>query len=108
MTIAAIRLRGSRKMSKKNIDTLKMLSLDSVNTLSIIESTPSNIGMVKKVGSFITWGEASEDTKKMMAGKKFIGLKPRKGGLRSIKETYPVGSLGYRGDKINDLIKEMI
>lgn len=107
-TIAAIRLRGSIKMSKKIIDTLKMLNLDKVNTLSIIENTPSNVGMVKKVGSFITWGEASEDTKKMMSGKKFIRLMPKKGGLKSLKKKYPTGSLGYRGDKINELAKEMI
>lgn len=106
--IAAIRLRGSIKMGREMRDTLRMLNLDRVNTLSIVEDTPSRIGMVKKAESFITWGEASEDTKKLMAGKKFIRLRPRKGGIKPVKKKYPQGSLGYRGEKINDLIREMI
>ncbi|MBI2579950.1 MAG: uL30 family ribosomal protein, partial [Candidatus Aenigmarchaeota archaeon] len=46
--IAAIRLRGSIKMGREMRDTLRMLNLDRVNTLSIVEDTPSRIGMVKK------------------------------------------------------------
>ncbi|MDI6721761.1 MAG: uL30 family ribosomal protein, partial [Candidatus Aenigmarchaeota archaeon] len=62
--IAAIRLRGSMKVRKDIKDTLRMLNLDRVNTLSIIEITPSNIGMIKKAESFVAWGEISEDLRK--------------------------------------------
>jgi large subunit ribosomal protein L30 len=35
-------------------------------------------------------------------------LTPPKKGHKSIKEHYPKGSLGYWGDKINDLLKRMV
>jgi large subunit ribosomal protein L30 len=33
---------------------------------------------------------------------------PSKGFRKSIRKSYPKGELGYRGDKINDLLKKMI
>lgn len=35
-------------------------------------------------------------------------LTPASGGFREIKQHYPRGELGYRGDKINELIERMI
>ncbi|MEM5871539.1 MAG: 50S ribosomal protein L30 [Candidatus Aenigmatarchaeota archaeon] len=35
-------------------------------------------------------------------------LKPPKKGYKSIKKPYPKGALGYRGDKINELIERMM
>ena len=35
-------------------------------------------------------------------------LSPPSKGLKSIKEHYPKGDLGYRGEKINELIERMI
>lgn len=40
--------------------------------------------------------------------KPFFRLHPPRGGLKSIKKHFPKGDLGYRGDKINDLIKRML
>lgn len=48
------------------------------------------------------------------AGIKGSGLKgafrlsPPKGGLRSIREHYPKGDLGYRGSKIDELLVRMV
>lgn len=35
-------------------------------------------------------------------------LKPPSGGHKPIRKLYPRGALGYRGDKINELLKRMI
>lgn len=35
-------------------------------------------------------------------------LRPPKRGYKSIKEHWPKGDLGYRGEKINELLKRMI
>ncbi len=40
--------------------------------------------------------------------KPVIRLSPPKKGYRPIKAAFPKGALGYRGEKINDLIERMI
>jgi large subunit ribosomal protein L30 len=35
-------------------------------------------------------------------------LKPPRKGYKSIKKSYPKGALGYRGEKINELLERMI
>ena len=50
----------------------------------------------------------SAETEKKLDGKKIIRLKPLKGGMVSIKQKYPRGDLGYRGDKINELVEKML
>jgi len=84
------------------------------------------MGMIKKAENYITWGEIDDDTLAMLKekreeitmnkqGKKiaksFFRLNPpRKGfGRKGIKMPFNSGgALGYRGDKINDLIRRMI
>jgi len=108
--IGVIRLRGSIKIEKEINDTLRMLHLKRVNTLALLEDNAITRGMIRKVENFVTWGELSDELLKELelGSKKFIGLKPAKGGLRSIKTRYPKGDLGYRGTAINDLIKKMM
>src|SRR3989344_1405926 len=102
--IAAIRLRGSIKVGKALLDTMRILKLDRVNTLSIVDDSPSVKGMIKKIDNYITWGEISEDVMKKLGGKKGVRLHPPRGGMKSIKKKYPKGDLGYRGAGINELI----
>jgi large subunit ribosomal protein L30 len=104
--IAAIRLRGSMKVRKDIKDTLEIMGLKKSHTLVILPEKKETIGMVKKVENFIAWGELSEDLK--LDTKKPMHLKAPKGGLKSIKEKYPEGDLGYRGAAINELIKRMM
>jgi large subunit ribosomal protein L30 len=83
------------------------------------------MGMVKKVDDLITWGEVNDSTIKELKEKrgektknkgkeelkKFFRLSPPKGGFerKGIKVPFKIGgALGYRGDKINDLIKRML
>ena len=37
-----------------------------------------------------------------------LRLSPSSKGLKAIRLTFPKGDSGYRGDKINDLLKKMI
>jgi large subunit ribosomal protein L30 len=109
--IAVVRLRGSIKTSKEIKDTLKMLQLNRVNTMILIEKNESMVGMIKKVDNFVAWGEISDELLGELKNKftnKKIRLKPPKGGLKSIKKRFPKGNLGYNGEKINDLIKRMM
>ncbi len=95
-------------------DTLKMFHLNRKNNCAILEDKKEIMGMVKKIKDLITWGEVSEEILKELEKKKkgkTIGLHPpRKGyGRKGIKIPFKVGGgLGYRGDKINDLIKRML
>ncbi|MCX6816033.1 MAG: uL30 family ribosomal protein [Candidatus Aenigmarchaeota archaeon] len=108
--LAIIRLRGKIKTRKDIDDTLNILHLKKVNALSIVDDNKVMRGMINKVNNFVTWGEVEESLIKETdkGGKKYFGLKPARGGLKSIKRQYPVGDLGYRGKEINTLIKRML
>jgi len=82
-------------------DTLKLL----------IEKRGRKLGNVR-----LTKEEADDIFKKLKESKKFPnGIKPvfrltppSKGFKHSIKQHYPKGELGYRGNEINELLKRMI
>ncbi len=132
--LAVIRVRGRIGVRREFNETLDRLHLGSVNNLSILAGTKSNIGMVNKVSDFITYGEISRDTlEKVLAkkgsaapkddadavsgGKKSakevislpIRLRPPRHGYEGIKHNFAHGgALGYRGEKINRLIERMV
>ncbi|MBT3408112.1 50S ribosomal protein L30 [Candidatus Woesearchaeota archaeon] len=124
MKIALIRIRGQTGIRKDIKDTLTMLNLHKNNYCSIIELSDSNKNMVKKVENFITWGEIDTETEKLLSekklekdgrdpskNKKYFRLNPPVGGFerKGIKKHFTIGgALGYRNNKINDLIKKMI
>ncbi|MBU5689928.1 MAG: 50S ribosomal protein L30 [Candidatus Aenigmatarchaeota archaeon] len=151
MLFAVIRLRGSVKTSKEINDTLNMLKLKRVNHCVLLGK--NQLGMIKKVKDYVTFGEVNKDTlvklleKRLKAeGNKKIDqemlkqitkfksfeefaealikekvklkdfkklktvfrLNPPRKGLKSKRLSWPKGDLGYRKDKINDLIERMI
>ncbi|MBW2996086.1 uL30 family ribosomal protein [Candidatus Woesearchaeota archaeon] len=115
--IAVVRIRGSIKLKKELKDTLDMLRLYKQNYCVILDASPSIVGMLKKAQSLVTWGEIDDETlallkeKKQEKEKKFFRLHPPRKGFerKGIKLPFKVGgALGYRGNKINDLIKKMI
>lgn len=115
--IAVIRLRGNVTIKKDFEKTMQMLKLYKRNFCVIIPKTPAYIGMVEKVKDHVTWGEIDEQTLKELkekrsdGDKKFYRLNSPKGGLgrRGVKASFKkAGALGYRGKKINGLIKRMI
>ncbi|MFH1848726.1 MAG: uL30 family ribosomal protein [archaeon] len=117
--MAVIRIRGNIGVRTDVSDTMKMLHLYHANSCLVLKSTASAMGMVKKAKDYITYGEISDNvlaelSKKISrdtkAGKVF-GLAPPRGGFerKGIKTPFANGgAIGYRGEKINDLIKKMI
>jgi large subunit ribosomal protein L30 len=152
--VAVVRIRGIISAPLQVRETLEMLHLTRNNYAVLIDSRPSFLGMLKTAQNFITWGEASRETVKMLlrergrlAGNreltdeylKKLGYKsleeladaifncnfeywklpnvqpffklhpPTRGFKGKIKKSYGMGGeLGYRGEKINELIKRMI
>jgi len=110
--IAIIRIRGRIEVDRDIRVTLDMLKLPTKFSMRIMDTNDSTRGMINTVCSYVAWGEVSQEIENMFKNKasagKTICLKPPKGGLKAIKKPYPRGDLGYRGDKINDLIKRML
>lgn len=113
--IAVILIRGLQGANKEIRDTLAMLNIQRRNVCAVVPGTKNMIGMVTKVKNYVTYGEVSEETVKLLKSKKgdskFFNLNsPRKGyGRKGIKVDFiNGGALGYRGEKINDLIKRML
>lgn len=122
--IAVVLVRGLIDISGDIKDTLSMMRLKRKNVCVILEGTPSNMGMINKTKDYITWGEIDDATLKMLIEKRakknphdpkrtkpyFRLNPPRKGfGRKGIKVPFHKGgALGYRAEKINDLIKRML
>ena len=123
--IVVVRIRGGINLKSGVKDTLKMLNLHKQNYCTIIKNNSSNVGMVKKVKDFVTWGEIDTETMNALEKrqektkdkdgkeviKKYYRLNPpQKGyGRKGIKVQFNTGgALGYRAEKINDLVKRMI
>ena len=131
--MAVIQIRSVIGANKEVRDTLKMLNLGKVNRCTIIHENPSYKGMLQKVKDYVTWGEIDDETlaalleragvenveeavNKIKEGAKLkevatpsIGLHPPRKGYKSIKKPFKLGgSSGYRGEKINELIRRML
>ena len=130
--IAIIRVRGKNKISKKIVYTLTLLRLRNKNHCVVLDKSDNLMGMIHKIKDYITYGEIDEQTLKVLfekrgkeakaEDKKFLEFNnkkykpffalnsPKKGYEKmGIKVAFKVGgALGYRADKINDLIKRMI
>ncbi|MEM0473524.1 MAG: 50S ribosomal protein L30 [Candidatus Aenigmatarchaeota archaeon] len=151
MLFAVIRLRGSVKTSKEINDTLNMLKLKRVNHCVLVSK--KQIGMIKKVKDYVTFGEINKQTLVKLLENRLRGeknkkitqemltqitkfksfeefadvlmkekvklndfkklktvfrLNPPRKGLKSKRLSWPKGDLGYRKEKINDLIERMI
>lgn len=153
--IAIIRVRGSVGINRKIADTLHMLRLYKKNTSTIVNNSPSCIGMLKKIKDYVTWGELDEETFKLLLEKRgklpgnqklteqylqektklgfdqftkafmefkkdikdipglksFFRLRPPEHGFerKGIKKPFSLGgALGYRKEKINELIQKMV
>lgn len=151
--MAVIKLRSSINAKWQVRETMKLMGLTRVNHCVILDGSDSNLGMIKKVKDYVTWGEinpnvlasllskrgrlsggkrVTEESIKSKSGfqtvaelaaavvdgkasledigiKKVFRFHPPRGGYKSIKRPVKdMGDLGYRGDKINDLILRMI
>lgn len=109
--LAVVRIRGEVKVSDEIENTMCMLGLKNRNAVAIVAKNDSMVGMIRKAGDFVAWGEVSQEIveklKQKQSGNVFHLHSPRK-GLKSAKKRYPKGDLGYRGDEINKLIERML
>jgi large subunit ribosomal protein L30 len=115
--VAAILIRGTIGLRKDMKDTLTMLNINTKYRCAVLENTPVSNGMLFKLKDQITYGEISEETlkeldaKRPKGDKKSYALHPPRGGFekKGTKKSFKDGgALGYRGDKMNDLIKRML
>jgi large subunit ribosomal protein L30 len=109
--IAIVRVRGGIRVQTDIVDTMKMLKLYKQNYAVVYEKTPSLLGMLSKAKDYTTWGEINDETRKLLKGEGYFRLNPPRGGYgrKGIKKGFSEGgALGYRGEKINDLIKKMV
>jgi len=68
--LAVILVRGLVNLSRPVKDTLAALNLSHKNHCVVIENTPINVGMIKKVKDYVTWGEIDENTFKELVAKR--------------------------------------
>jgi large subunit ribosomal protein L30 len=120
--VAVILVRGLTKVRKDIKDTIICLNLHRKNYCVITPKTNEYMGMINKAKDYLTWGEIDVDTYKELVEKRsendkdgnmkrFFRLHPPRGGFerKGIKKSFVEGgALGYRANKINDLIKKML
>ena len=115
--LAVVRIRGNINLRKEIVDTLNMLRLYKRNHCVVIPNNNSYSGMIQKVKDYVTWGEINDEVLNLLVeklqeeNKKTFRLQPPKGGFekKGTKVDYKSGgALGYRKEKINDLIKRMV
>lgn len=125
-SIVIVRVRGITGVKKGISETMKMLKLFRKNYCAVVPDNDDYRGICKKINDFVTWGEIDSETLKILKekrlkkgkdkngetfDKKFFALNPPvKGfGRKGIKKSFSQGgALGYRGSKINELLKRML
>ena len=121
---AIVLIRSLRGATQQVKDTASMMRLRNKNVCVIYESSDAIDGMIFKIKDYITYGEIDDSTLKLLLekraekdpkdpkmAKKFLRLHPPRGGFerKGIKVQFAKGgALGFRGAKVNDLIKKMI
>jgi large subunit ribosomal protein L30 len=109
-----ILIRGTVNLSHPTHETLRMLGLNRKHACAVVEKNPVNEGMIRRIKDLVTWGELNDEVGAALAKKqkgKIAHLHPPRGGFerKGIKVQFATGgALGYRAEKINDLIKKML
>lgn len=98
--LAAIKVRGTISAQREAKETLDLLHLSKTNHAVLLANTPSIIGMLKRVQSYVTWGEISKAT--------LIELLMKKGrlaGNKKLTEEY-LTKVGF--NSVNDLAEGVL
>lgn len=115
--IAVIRIKSTPMISVKVEDALNFIRLHKKYYCSVLNASPQVLGTVKKIESFVAWGEIDSETMKLLKdkreekGRQFFRLHPPRGGFerKGIKVPFSRGgAYGYRGKEINELIRRML
>ena len=59
---AVVQVRGVVKTRRDIKDTLKMLRLHHINHCVLVQDTPENLGMIRKVKDYVAYGEVDAPT----------------------------------------------
>ncbi|MBT6774541.1 50S ribosomal protein L30 [Candidatus Woesearchaeota archaeon] len=94
--LAVILVRGMVNVTQSVKDTLKMLRLNRKNHCVVLANTPLNLGMLKKVKDYITWGELDEETYNELVAKRGEEFQGR---LTDFKQKYSYKYLEINGKK---------
>lgn len=86
----AIKVRGSISAQKEARETLDMLHLNRSNHAVLVENSPSMVGMLRRVQSYVTWGEVSGETIAQLLAKR-----GRLAGDNKLTEEY-AQKVGYK------------
>lgn len=84
--LAVIRLRGTVNIRSEINDTLKMLKLHRINHATLINNSPSYLGMLQKSKDYITWGEIDAETLGLLLSKRGRLMGNKRLSDRYIKE----------------------
>jgi large subunit ribosomal protein L30 len=60
--LAVVKVRGTISAQRQARETLDLLRLSKTNHGVLVPNTPSMKGMLKRVQSYVTWGEISKET----------------------------------------------
>ncbi len=115
--IAAIRIKGQVGIRRNIEETLFRIRLRRKYACVVLEPTKENMGMIKKLRNFISYGEITKETygelvkkrgKKDSEGKlkPFFRLHPPRGGADT-KLHYPKGILG-ENKEMDKLVGRML
>ncbi len=110
--ICAVRIRGNMGLDKRKRDILSRLGLARPNYVGFYDDSMAPV--IKEVESAVAWGEVPEefisrlDGKRRYKSRNVFRLQPPKGGYKSVRLFYPKGDLGYRGEKIVELVERML
>jgi large subunit ribosomal protein L30 len=120
--LALVLVRGLVRIRTETVATLYTLGLRQSHACVVIDDAPSNRASASKCKDYVAYGEINEETHRLLVEKrgrkdrdgklkKYFLLHPPRGGFerKGIKTPFSTGgALGYRGAKINDLIKKML
>ncbi len=120
--IAVVLIRGLVNVTKDKKSTLKMLNIHKKHNCVVVKNNDVYKGMIFKVKDYVAYGEIDDETHALLVqkrkdkkgkedNKKTFRLNPPRGGFgrKGIKRPFGEGgALGYRGNKINELLKRML
>ncbi|MBN2141994.1 uL30 family ribosomal protein [Candidatus Woesearchaeota archaeon] len=120
--IAIILVRGVVSVKKDIIATINNFALRQKLACVVVPNNETNKYAAMKCKDYVAYGEISEETYKLLVEKrgekdafgfqkKVFRLHPPRGGFerKGIKKPFSLGgALGYRGEKMNDLIQKML
>lgn len=98
--LITVRVRGIISAQREARETLRLLHLEHTNHAILIDDRPSYKGMLQRVQSYVTWGEASKETVAAMLQKRGRLL-----GNKKLTEEY-AQKAGYKS--IDDLAEAVV